>query len=80
MIAVIICNGPDTSLQGWARPHALAELAEEDDTFAAYAADADRQAEVAAKLRKHGKHPDRCVAGCGHDDRSDEHQGAHGDG
>ncbi len=35
------------------------ELAEEDEIFSAYAADPEAQAAAAAKLRVHGKDPDR---------------------
>lgn len=38
IMAYFIVNGPDNSLQSWAKPHALRELAEEDEIFAAYAA------------------------------------------
>jgi hypothetical protein len=55
----LIVNGPDNSLQSWARPHALRELEEEDATFAAYAADESLQQEMAAKFRQLGKHSDR---------------------
>jgi hypothetical protein len=55
----LILNGPDNSLQGWAKEHALKELAEEDETFAQYAADKTMQAEVADKLKAVGRHPDR---------------------
>eukprot|EP00775_Hariotina_reticulata_P004044 gene4044-4292_t len=59
IMTVLILNGPDTSLQGWARKEALKELAEEDETFATYAADKTMQAEVADKLKGIGRHPDR---------------------
>lgn len=55
----LIVNGPDNSLQSWARPHALRELEEEDAAFAAYAADESLQKEMAGKFRQMGKHPDR---------------------
>lgn len=63
IMAVLITNGPDNSLQGWAKPYALAELKEEDAVFEAYAADPEMQERVAAELRQHGAHADRCGGG-----------------
>jgi hypothetical protein len=60
LMAWITLNGPDNSLQAWAHGHALAELAEEDERFAAYAQDAGLQQEMAEKFKAMGKHPDRC--------------------
>jgi hypothetical protein len=37
LMAIFIANGPDNSLQAWARPYAAKELEEEDAIFAAYA-------------------------------------------
>lgn len=61
LMGYFIVNGPDNSLQAWARPRALAELEEEDALFAAYAADPDAQAATAEKLAGLNKHPDRWV-------------------
>lgn len=55
----LIVNGPDNSLQAWARPYALKELEEEDEIFAKYAADESLQQDMAAKFRAVGKHQDR---------------------
>jgi hypothetical protein len=55
-------NAPDNSLQAWAHGYALAELAEEDERFAAYAQDAELQQEMAEKFKAMGKHPDRCAS------------------
>jgi hypothetical protein len=60
-MAYLTVNGPDNSLQAWARGHALAELAEEDERFAAYAQDSGLQQEMADKFKAMGKHPDRCA-------------------
>lgn len=59
LTAWLTLYGPDNSLQAWARPHALAELEEEDEKFAAYAADSSLQQEMADKFTAMGKHPDR---------------------
>jgi hypothetical protein len=59
-MAYLTVNGPDNSLQAWARGHALAELAEEDERFADYAQDSSLQQEMADKFKAMGKHPDRC--------------------
>lgn len=59
IMAYLTVNGPDNSLQAWARGHALAELAEEDERFAAYAQDSGLQQEMADKFKAMGKHPDR---------------------
>lgn len=60
IMAVLTIYGSDhNSLQSWARKEALKELLDEDDKFAAYAADEQLQKEMAAKFRAMGKHPDR---------------------
>jgi hypothetical protein len=59
LMAIFIVNGPDNSLQAWARPHAEKEIAEEDAIFAEYAADAALRDAKSAALRAAGKHPDR---------------------
>lgn len=58
-MAWLTVNGPDNSLQAWARPHAMQEVEEEDATFAAYAADEGLQQQMSARFRELGKHPDR---------------------
>lgn len=59
IMAVLICNGPDNSLQTWARPIALKELEEEDAIFAAYADDDALREAKGEALRAKGRHPDR---------------------
>lgn len=61
IMTYLILNGPDNSLAGWARPHAVKELEEEDAVFAAYAADKQLQQQTAQRLRAQGKDPDRWV-------------------
>jgi hypothetical protein len=71
IMTYLTVNGPDNSLQAWARGYALAELAEEDERFAAYAQDSSLQQEMADKFKAMGKHPDRwgmwllcCASSC----------------
>jgi len=59
VLGIMIVNGPDKSLQTWAKPVALKELDEEDEIFTKYATDAAVQARATATLKEHGKHPDR---------------------
>jgi hypothetical protein len=59
IMAYLIANGPDNSLQAWAKPYAEAELREEDALFAEYAADASAREAAAAALRAQGAHADR---------------------
>jgi hypothetical protein len=59
----MIVNGPDKTLQTWAKPLAVKELEEEDEIFGKYATDAAAQAQAAATLKEHGKHPDRYAKG-----------------
>lgn len=47
LVTVLILYGkPDTSIKAWAKPHAVAELEEEDAIFAKYASDAAYRAQV----------------------------------
>lgn len=59
ILTYLIVNGPDRSLQGWARPFAAQEVKEEDEIFAKYASDPDFKADLDSKFRSYGKHPDR---------------------
>ncbi len=63
IMCYLVANGPDTSLQAWARPYAAKELKEEDEIFARYESDPEYQKEVSEKLRAHGKAPDRYYDG-----------------
>jgi hypothetical protein len=58
-MAVTICYGvPDTSLKAWARPHALAELREEEEAFGRLFADAGAAAQARAAMAARGLHAD----------------------
>eukprot|EP00879_Flechtneria_rotunda_P000762 GHRR01000883.1.p1 GENE.GHRR01000883.1~~GHRR01000883.1.p1 ORF type:complete len:155 (+),score=49.44 GHRR01000883.1:159-623(+) len=59
IMAFLTVNGPDNSLQSWAKQQALKELVEEDATFTTYAADKQLQKDMADKFMQMGKHPDR---------------------
>lgn len=55
----MVANGPDRTLQAWAKPVAERELAEEDDAFQKYAKDEAYRRDMDARLAAHGRHPDR---------------------
>lgn len=55
----MVANGPNRTLQAWAKPVAERELAEEDDAFKKYQTDAAFKQSMDERLAAHGRHPDR---------------------